>query len=83
MTRIHQFQIFILGFAWGILSIKVLPLLIKDMVSLFGELFKLIINKIKKHPADSTAERNQENNLKYSITDYPINFYNQPLDRWS
>ncbi len=45
MGTAKEWQVFILGLLWGGLITQVLPILIKDMVNLFGELFKLVGNR--------------------------------------
>jgi hypothetical protein len=78
MTEAYKWQLFIMGFIWGVLTVKVIPLIVKDAF----KTVKYFLRQIKKRSAVSSAERNRKNVLKYSIPDYPINFHNQDLERW-
>lgn len=78
MSELYKWQLFIMGFIWGVLSVKVIPLIVKDAWITSKYLFK----EIKKRSTAGTAERNKKNVNKYSITNPYKNFHNQNLERW-
>jgi len=78
MTEAYKWQLFIMGFIWGVLTVKVIPLIVKDAF----KTVKYNLRQLKKRSTAGTAERNQKSINKYSITNPYKNFHNQNLERW-
>lgn len=78
MSETYKWQLFIMGFIWGVLTVKVVPLIVKDA----WKTFKYIVKEIKKRSTADTAERDENSLSNYSITNQQNNFHNQNFERW-